>query len=64
MDVVTQAMQQATGNHYFRLVTTERKGWGRPNSLIRADRIAEAEDEKAERELLLKFVSQRGPLTA
>lgn len=64
MDAVTQAMQQATGNHYFRLVTTERKGWGRPTSLIRADRIAEAEDEKAERELLLKFVSQPGPLAA
>jgi hypothetical protein len=64
MDSVTQAMQQATGNQYFRLATTELKAWGRPASLLRSDRIAEAEEERAERDALLKFVSQRAALAA
>jgi len=64
MDEVTQAMRQTTGNNYLRLVTTELKGWGRPDSLIRADLNAKAEAERAERELLLKFVSRRGALAA
>lgn len=64
MDTVTQAMQQAMGNQYFRLATTELEAWGRPASLLRSDRIAEAEEERAERDALLKFENQRAALAA
>mgnify|MGYP000659775721 CR=1 FL=1 len=64
MDTVTQAMQQAMVNQYFRLATTELEAWGRPASLLRSDRIAEAEEERAERDALLKFENQRAALAA
>lgn len=63
IDSVTHSMQLVTGNKYWRLVTTELKAWGRPASLLRSDRIAEAENEQAELDLLLKFASQHAALT-
>ena len=63
-ETVVYAMQQTTGNKYWRLEITELKAWGRPASMLHADRLAEAEEEQAEHAALLKFLSHRAALAA